>query len=199
MQKINKFFLFGSLFIFAGLALFSYNLLEDYRVGRETDLVKERLEKISMQTDEAQEERAYSQAFNKKMPTATIDSNKYIGYIIIPSLNLELPVLDSWSYPKLKIAPARYSGSIYTDDMILLAHNFKVHFGKLDRLKLGDKVEFRDVEGELFSFYVKEKEVLSSRQVEEMSAGDWDLTLFTCTLSGETRTTIRCKKLEARP
>ncbi|MFR6040402.1 MAG: hypothetical protein ACLUHL_03210 [Dysosmobacter welbionis] len=36
---------------------------------------------------------------------------------------------------------------------------------------------------------------LPGSAVEEMEAG-WDLTLFTCTLSRTSRTTIRCEQLE---
>ncbi len=32
--------------------------------------------------------------------------------------------------------------------------------------------------------------------VEEMITGDWDLTLFTCTLGGQTRVTVRCQLIE---
>ena len=44
---------------------------------------------------------------DKKMTEVEIDGNLYIGYISIPALNKELPVMSTWSYPKLKIAPCR--------------------------------------------------------------------------------------------
>jgi sortase A len=37
-------------------------------------------------------------------------------------------------------------------------------------------------------------EILRPTAVEEMISGDWDLTLFTCTIGGATRVTIRCEK-----
>jgi sortase A len=43
---------------------------------------------------------------------------------------------------------------------------------------------------------VVEKEVLKSTAIEEMEAGEWDLTLFTCTIGGADRITIRCEKTE---
>ena len=80
--------------------------------------------------------------------------------------------------------------------MILLAHNYKVHFGKLHRLNIGDIIQFKDMNDNLFDFTVEKKEELDEIQVEDMVSGDWDLTLFTCTLGGEARTTIRCKRIE---
>lgn len=198
MRKVNKFFLFGTICILAGLVLFSKNLWEDYQVGKETEIIKERLEekkvtKIEKPIDDRPD---YVKNPYMEMPKTTIDGNDYIGYVIIPSLELELPVLSSWSYPKLKIAPARYEGSVYLNNMILLAHNYKAHFGKLHRLNIGDIIQFKDMNDNLFDFTVEKKEELDEIQVEEMVSGDWDLTLFTCTLSGEARTTIRCKRIE---
>ena len=37
---------------------------------------------------------------------------------------------------------------------------------------------------------------MDSTAIEEMVTGDWDLTLFTCTLSGQTRFTVRCIRSE---
>ena len=35
-------------------------------------------------------------------------------------------------------------------------------------------------------------ETLMPTAVEEMESGDWDLTLFTCTVGGRTRVAVRC-------
>jgi len=39
-------------------------------------------------------------------------------------------------------------------------------------------------------------ETLQPTAVEEMCSGDWDLTLFTCTLGGKFRVTVRCDRVE---
>ena len=46
------------------------------------------------------------------MPTQEVDEYEYIGRIDIPVLELSLPVMESWSYPKLKVAPCRYRGRV---------------------------------------------------------------------------------------
>ncbi|EGY79945.1 sortase [Peptoniphilus indolicus] len=198
MLKVNKFFLFGTICILFGLLLFSKNLWEDYQVGKETELIKESLkEKSRTEIEKLMDNRPdYIKNPHMEMPKLTINGNDYIGYVIIPSLELELPVLSSWSYPKLKIAPARYEGSVYLNNMILLAHNYKVHFGKLHRLNIGDIIQFKDMDDNLFEFTVEKKEELDKTQVKDMLSADWDLTLFTCTLGGEARTTIRCKRIQ---
>lgn len=133
----------------------------------------------------------------RDMPGQEIDGYTYIGKLSIPTLDLDLPVMTDWSYPQLKIAPCRYQGSAYTDDMIVCAHNYQSHFGKLDNLVPGDEIQFTDIDGNHFSYFVIEKEYLEKTDVEELRSGDWDLTLFTCTPGGKTRVTIRCEKAEA--
>lgn len=130
-----------------------------------------------------------------EMPTVQIDGVEYIGAIDIPSLELSLPVISQWSYPSLRIAPCRYNGSPYTDDFIIAAHNYTVHFGSINKLRPGDHVIFTDVDGNTFIYEVVELETLAPTAVEQMKTGDWDLTLFTCTIGGRSRVTVRCEKV----
>lgn len=134
----------------------------------------------------------------KEMPTQNINGYDYIGVLSIPALDLELPVMSTWDYTRLRIAPCRYTGSVYQDNMTLCAHNYASHFGRLKELRLGDSITFTDVEGTVFSYAVRELETLAPMAVEEMTEGDWDLTLFTCTIGGATRVTIRCDRTEEK-
>ena len=129
---------------------------------------------------------------DKAMTEAEIDGYMYIGYISIPEQELELPVMSTWSYPQLKIAPCRYSGSVRGEDMVLMAHNYVSHFGKLSNLELGSKVWFTDMDGTVTAYEVVGKDLLPPTAVDEMTAGDFDLTLFTCTYSGTNRITVYC-------
>lgn len=133
---------------------------------------------------------------DKAMTEAEIDGYMYIGYISIPEQELELPVMSTWSYPQLKIAPCRYSGSVRGEDMVLMAHNYVSHFGKLSNLELGSKVWFTDMDGTVTAYEVVGKDLLPPTAVDEMTAGDFDLTLFTCTYSGTNRITVYCDMVE---
>ena len=130
----------------------------------------------------------------QEMPVLLADNEGYIGILEIPSLNLRLPILSSLDYAKLRIAPCRYDGSAYQDDMILAAHNYSRHFGQIKDLQPGDIVNFTDTEGHIFSYTVQETEYLKGTDIDKMYEGDWDLTLFTCTLGGRKRVTVRCVK-----
>lgn len=63
-----------------------------------------------------------------------------IGILEIPALDLELPVISSWSYSSLRLAPCRYSGSAYKGDLVIAAHNYQSHFGGLRTLPEGSEV-----------------------------------------------------------
>lgn len=132
----------------------------------------------------------------REMPVKTINGRDYIGVLSIPSLELELPVISQWDYPALKVAPCRYSGSLYQDNLIICAHNYASHFGKLKELQPGDIVLFTDMDEHVVTFQMVERETLNPMDAEAMEAGDWDLTLFTCTIDGQTRVTIRLERVE---
>lgn len=132
---------------------------------------------------------------DKEMTEVEINGNQYIGYLSIPVLGLELPIMSSWSYPRLNIAPCRYTGSVRGEDLVLMAHNYSSHFGKLPQLDLGDMVEFTDMDGVITRYEVVGKDVLDPAAVEEMTSGDFDLTLFTCTYGGGSRVTAYCNRI----
>ena len=128
-----------------------------------------------------------------EMPTREIDGQTYIGMVEVPALELSLPVISEWTYPRLKKAPCRYVGSVYSKDMVICGHNYDRHFGRLKELAVGDEVRFTDMDGNVFFYSVCGTEQLGKYAVEDMLAGEWDLTLFTCTKGGRMRVTVRCK------
>ena len=130
--------------------------------------------------------------------TLEIDDSVYIGVISIPELEIELPVMNEWSYPNLKTAPCRYTGSLCTNDFIICAHNYNTHFGRIGNLHIDDEIIFTDMSGKAHHFEVVGLEQLPGTAVEDLKfsdADDWDLTLFTCTLNGQSRVTVRAVRL----
>jgi len=129
------------------------------------------------------------------MPEVEIDGNMYVGIVEIPALNLALPVMSESTDEKLKISPCRFWGSVYTHDMVISAHNYDRHFGHLKDLPLGSEVRFTDMDGNVFLYTTCANDTLRRAAVPEMCAPNegWDLSLFTCTVGGKTRFTLRCK------
>jgi len=129
------------------------------------------------------------------MPTVEADGRIYIGTLRIPALGVELPVQGDWSDPALRVSPCRYYGSAYADNLVIAAHNYATHFGGLRSLDYGSEVSFTDVRGNLFLYEVASIETLGATAIPEMTESEWDLTLFTCTLSGAERVTVRCSRV----
>lgn len=126
--------------------------------------------------------------------TMTIDEHGYIGIISIPDLGVELPVMSEWSYPNLKISPCRYKGSVFSGDMIIAAHNYRSHFGRLSELSGDEAIVFTAADGRVCNYEISQITELDGKDIEGMdfgSADSWDLTLFTCTLGGRSRVTVR--------
>lgn len=132
----------------------------------------------------------------RSMTVKDIDGYGYIGFLGIPTLELELPVMADWAYPQLQIAPCRYTGSIYTDDLVIMAHNYPKHFGKLRDMRFEDHLTFTDMDGNIIEYQVVAVDILDAEAVEDMTSGDYDLTLFTCTYGGENRVTVRCDRVK---
>ncbi|MCD8219188.1 MAG: sortase [Ruminococcus sp.] len=134
----------------------------------------------------------------EEIDSVEIDGNLYIGTLSIPSFGLELPILSEWSTAGLKIAPGRYYGTAQTNDLVICGHNYTRHFGNLDCLEYDDVLYFTDVNGSIFYYEVEEVTILQPTDVEEMisqTSTGWDLTLFTCTMSGQARVTVRCSRI----
>jgi LPXTG-site transpeptidase (sortase) family protein len=122
------------------------------------------------------------------------------------ALDKKLPVLEDWSYENLKISPCRYSGGYYTDDLVICGHNYYRHFTPVkDNLGMGEDVYFTSVEGLTIHYVVTNRETVEPTAVEQMientsnsetSLLDWDMTLFTCNLGGQTRCAVRCSRVE---
>lgn len=190
----------GLLLLVAAGVLSAYNVWDADRAGSQSEAALENLdERIPVLAEmDLPEELIPDHILNPQMdmPTQEVEEYKYIGRIDIPAIGISLPVMDSWSYPKLKIAPCRYQGSAYLDDLIIAAHNYERHFGNIKNLVPGDEVIFTDVDGNIFNYTVSELEQLEPTDTKYMITGDWDLTLFTCTLGGQYRVTVRCERVE---
>ena len=200
-QKIGKIcMILGALLILGALGLLAYN---EWDASRADKASQEALGKLEETLNETIEEKADSEVIQpeldpeQEMTVTNIDGWGYIGYLSIPSIGLELPVMSEWSYAGLKIAPGRYSGSTYADNMVVCAHNYAKHFSPIKWLAEGAQVYFTDMDGMRWSYEVSYVENLQPTQIEKMTektenSDNWDLTLFTCTTGGRARCAVRC-------
>ena len=130
------------------------------------------------------------------MTEKVINGHAYIGYLSIPDLMLQLPVMSQWNNQKLQKSPCRYSGTLRGRDLVLMAHSYASHFGRLSTLSEGAQIQFTDMEGIVWYYEIAAMDILDAYDVEEMVAGEYDMTLFTCTKDRQHRVTVRCNMIE---
>lgn len=182
--------IFGTVLIIAALSLFLWNRYQDRKAGDAADKILLRIEEQIERNDNGGTDPV--DLYDNNMTEMELDGNKYIGYLSLPSLGLELPVMSEWSYPGLRISPCRYSGSAKTNNLVIAAHNYSRHFGYIKNLIPGDRVTFTDMDGIITEYQVTEVDTLNPAAVKEVTDSGYALTLFTCTYGGQNRVVVRC-------
>ena len=200
--------LLGLLMLLGAAGLVGYNLWTDKKAGEASQQSLEKLVEHIPQVTEPPAGEEFPlwmedaefplfEAFPyMDMPEQEVDGRSYIGVLEIPPLNLELPIISQWSDSDSLTAPCRYAGSAYMDDLVIAGHNYGNHFRDLSKLSIGDPLSFTDVDGNRFDYTMIDIEILKPSQVQQMITGDWDMTLFTCTVGGGERIAIRCEKVQ---
>ena len=133
---------------------------------------------------------------SRDMKVMNVDGYDYIGYLIIEDLQLELPVMAKWDYERLKIAPCRQSGATYTNDLVIAAHNYSSHFGRLTELEEGSTICFTDMDGNQIVYRLVKLDTLQSNEVDKVIGSEYDLVLYTCTFGGSSRVSAFCERIE---
>lgn len=182
MNKIaKKILIFGiSLIVLSFLLLIHFEWEEKYSKRESNNIMNKLIDEESK---------------NEENNLIVINDLEYIGYIVIPSLDLNLPVSKNFSYSSLKKTPALYYGSVKNNNLVICGHSYKSHFGYLYKLKKGDEIIFIDVNNNKYTYKVELVEELESTDIKEMIESDFDLTLYTCTKDGLRRVTVRCNRI----
>ncbi len=176
----------GVLLIITAAVLVKNNFDESAQAGEASDVV---LEAVIKQMPDVVLEPNY----DGPMPVVDVDGRSFVGTVQIPSLGLLLPIQNEWSKDNAKVSICRYKGSAYDNDLIVCGHNYVEHFGRLGELEMGSEVIVTDMNGISFHYEVTNIETLGAYDIEEMESGGWDFTMFTCTVGGSNRVTVRCE------
>ena len=204
IKAFKMFFTIGILFIISGLGIFFKIEYDEYIEEKNIQDISSQLiiqikekEEVIVETEEIvidnpiiQEKVSEPQ---KETAGILINGKEYIGYLEIPSRNIQWPILAHYSDKDVKSSPALYYGHI-DDIAVICGHNYKSHFSHLHYLKTGDIVNFTDTNNETIEYVVDKIEILKPSQIADMTLTDYDLTLFTCTTGGKERLTLRLFK-----
>ena len=117
----------------------------------------------------------------------------YFGSITIESANISLPIINGYSNDILNVGACVFDGSIEEGNLIVIGHNYRSVFGRLDLIKIGDTITINH-NGTNYGYVVSGVTEIDASDKEQMYEGGgsvWNLTLYTCNFSGAGRITIR--------
>lgn len=125
-------------------------------------------------------------------PSAAPEGPAFLGVLSVPAVSLTVPVLAEWSYYHLTLAPCRDCGSVETGDLVVAAHNYDTHFGRLSRIAPGDSVYFTDMAGSTTEYAAASVEQRDPSDAEGVRDSGYPLVLYTCSWDCTARVTVFC-------
>ena len=143
---------------------------------------------------------------NTKIDTKTYTSKDGVKYtteaiLKIPKINIEYPVLSATSDALLFVSLNKYWGPQPNEvgNYCIVGHYYEngKMFGKLHKLKNGDKAELTDLSGNTLKYQVYNKYVVEptdTRCTSQLTDGRKELTLITCTNGGKQRLIVKCRE-----
>ncbi len=223
-KKAFKFEFFLSVFLLCVLS--SYAIYAEYDRNKSEEVSKEILQEISFQdTTKLVDEEVIVVRLNaipeeKNVTTTQVvqieqkievpdeqkltasDGTIYytIGVINIPSINVNYPILSTYTDELLKIAPCRFHGPNPNEvgNLCIAGHNYKnsKFFSKVPNLQLGDKIEITDLSGRMLTYTVYDKFIVNPDELactSQLTNGKKEITLITCTNDNKQRHIIKAR------
>jgi len=209
-KKIGLIFtIAGTVLILAALSIFLYNKKKDEDAGQNSQVLLSDVQQViearkadgpsasePLTDDDDSQPSKVNESLSESDKVALVDGYECIGYLSIPDLDLNLPILSEWDYDRLDVAPCRQFGSVDTNDLVIAGHNYENHFGRLKLLEPGAVVIFTDMDGVEYKYRAMVIDILAPTEVSRVQNSGYDLVLYTCTLGGKTRVTVFLNRIE---
>lgn len=224
-RKIFKFEFLLSIFLLCVLS--SYAIYAEYDRNKSEQVSQEILEGIEFQTGTEIVEEEITVVILNPMPEEEVskvhiiqteqpldvpeeqksvasDGTVYftIGVINIPSINVNYPILSTWSDALLKISPCKFWGPNPNEvgNLCIAGHNYKnsKFFSKVPNMEIGDTIEITDLGGNTVVYAIYDKYIVSPEEKEctsQMTNGKREITLITCTNDNKKRHIIKAREI----
>lgn len=188
-KKVFKFEFFLSVFLLCALS--SYAIYAEYDRNKSEEVSKEILQEISFReptklvdeevvvvrlnaipeeedvatTEVVQIEQQVNVEEEQKLTASDGTSYYTIGVINIPSINVNYPILSTYTDELLKIAPCKFHGPNPNEvgNLCIAGHNYRnsKFFSKVPNLQLGDTIEITDLSGRMLTYTVYDKFIVN--------------------------------------
>lgn len=223
-KKAFKFEFFLSVFLLCVLS--SYAIYAEYDRNKSEEVSKEILQEISFQdstklvdeevivvrlnaipeeentttTQVVQIEQKIEVPEEQKLTASDGTVYYTIGVINIPSINVNYPILSTYTDELLKIAPCKFHGPNPNEvgNLCIAGHNYKnsKFFSKVPNLQLGDTIEITDLSGRMLTYTVYDKFIVNPDDLactSQLTNGKKEITLITCTNDNKQRHIIKAR------
>lgn len=190
----------------------SQEILDGIEFQDGTETVEEEVTVVILNAIPEEDEVAQTQTVQTEVPVDVPEEQKSIasdgtvyytiGVINIPSINVNYPILSTYSDALLKISPCKFHGPNPNEvgNLCIAGHNYKnsKFFSKVPTLKNGDKVEITDLGGNTVKYAVYDKYIVNPDELEctsQLTNGKKEITLITCTNDNKKRYIIKAREV----
>lgn len=129
-----------------------------------------------------------------------------VAVIEIPKINIIYPVIYSEDTSSkttedlLKLSVVKYWGPDANEqgNFCIVGHNYhnKRFFSKISTLKTGDSIYLTDINNKTLEYQVYDKKVIEPDDLKcttQLTNGETEITLITCTMTGKQRTVVKAR------
>lgn len=178
----------------------------------ETEIIEEEVTVVILNAIPEEEEISETQIIQTEVAvevpeeqrSVASDGTEYysIGVINIPSIDVNYPILSTYSDALLKIAPCKFHGANPNEvgNLCIAGHNYRnsKFFSKVPKLQNGDIIEITDLGGNTVKYSVYDKFIVNPDQLEctsQLTGGRREITLITCTDDNKQRYIIKAREI----
>lgn len=174
------------------------------------DTQEDEEEEVNLEELISANKKAGSKLNTKKYKTKNGATYTTVAVIEIPKINIIYPVIYSTDTSEktiedlLKISVVKYWGPEANEqgNFCIVGHNYhnKRFFSKASTLKDGDIIYITDTNNKTLEYRVYDNYVVEPddlRCTSQLTNGETDITLITCTMTGKQRTVIKARAVNA--
>lgn len=190
----------------------SQEILDGIEFQEDTEVIEEEVTVVVLNAIPEQDDVAQTQTVQTEVPIDVPDEQKSvasdgtvyytIGVINIPKINVNYPILSTYSDALLKISPCKFHGANPNEvgNLCIAGHNYKnsKFFSKVPTLENGDIVEITDLGGNTIKYSVYDKFIVNPDELEctsQLTNGKKEVTLITCTNDNKQRYIIKAREM----
>ncbi len=190
----------------------SKEILAGINFTPETEIIEEEVTVVILNAIPEEEQIAQTQTVQTEVTIDVPDEQKSvasdgteyytIGVVNIPSLEVNYPILSTYSDELLKIAPCKFHGPNPNEigNLCIAGHNYRnsKFFSKVPDMELGDIIEITDLGGNTVEYKVYDMFIVNPDELDctsQLTGGKKEITLITCTDDNKQRHIIKAREI----